>query len=94
MIPTNTTTTLLEQLQLQNEKVWRIYKNMGTMHEALKNQVIDTIEYMYLKELKNKYTSFPRVRYHDVIEHLIDQYGKIMTVGIKYNNQQMNYMID
>ena len=72
MIPTNTTTTLLEQLQLQNEKVWRIYKNMGTMHEALKNQVIDTIEYMYLKELKNKYTGFLGVLCHDLFDHLLD----------------------
>ena len=78
-MPMNATTALQEQLQLQHNEGRRIYENTGTMDEALKNQVIYTSKYTYLKELKNNYTSFLRVTCHDLLEHLLDRYGKITT---------------
>ena len=48
-IPTNSTTFIWEQLQLKHYEGQRIYNNMGTMDESLKNQVIDIVEDTYLK---------------------------------------------
>ena len=42
-IPPNGTASHQDQLQIQHEKVRRIYKHMGTMDEALKNKVMDIV---------------------------------------------------
>ena len=44
MVTPNTTASHLYQLQLQHGEGWRIYENMETMDEALKNQVIAAAE--------------------------------------------------
>ena len=67
---------------------------MGTIHETLKNQVIDAVEETYLKELKKSYTRFVGVICHDLLKHLLNQYRKIMTADLKSNNQQMNNPIE
>ena len=64
------------------------------MDEALKNQVINSVEETYLKELKNKYTGFFGVTRCNLFGHLLDQYGKITTVNLESNNQRMNEPID
>ena len=67
---------------------------MVTMYEALKNQVIDTTEETYLEDLKNIYTGFLVVTYHNLLKHLFDWYEKITTADIESNNQLMNKLID
>ena len=76
--------------QFQHYEGHIIYKNTGTVDESLKNQVIDTSEDTYLKELKNKYTIFLRVTCNNILEHIINRYGNITTTDIEFNNQQMN----
>ena len=49
------------------------------MNEALKNQVIENVKYVYLKKLKNNYNGFFGVTWRDILEHILDQYGNIMT---------------
>ena len=94
MLPTNTTAALREQLQLQHDKGWRIYEDTGTMYEALKNQSIDTAKYTYLKELKNKYTNILEVTCCNLLNRVLDRYGKIAPAYIEDNNQRMNEPID
>ena len=64
------------------------------MDEPLKNQVIDTSEYMYLKEFNNKYTVFLGDTCRDLLEHLLDRYGNITIADLEFNNQWMNELID
>ena len=90
----NATASLREQLQLQHDEGRIIYENTVTMDESLNNQVIDTAKDTYLKELENKYTGFLGFTCRDIIEHLIDQYGRITTAYLEYNNQQMNDLIN
>ena len=41
------------------------------MDKSLKNQVIDTVEDMYLKGLKNKYTAFIGVMCRDLLRNIL-----------------------
>ena len=50
------------------------------MDEALNNQVIGTVKYNFIKDLKNKYTAFLGVTFRDLLKHLIYWYRKVMTV--------------
>ena len=56
------------------------------MDEALKNQVINTMEYTYIKEIKNNYTMLLGVIVCDFLKNLIDRYGKNMAAGFEVNN--------
>ena len=66
----NSTVDLREQPQIQHYKGHKICKNIGTMDETLKSQVIDTVKDTYLKGLKNKYTGILGVTFHDFLKHL------------------------
>ena len=91
--PKNTTAYHQDQMQHHNDEVCQIYDNSGTIDEATKNQFIGTAKDTYLKELKNYY-GFIGVTCHDILKYIIDQCGNITTIGLKANNQQMNYPID
>ena len=60
---------------------------MVMMDEALKNQDINSIKNIYLKEFKNRYTGFLGVTCHDFPEHLINQYIKITTADLESKSQ-------
>ena len=59
---------------------------METTDRAIKNQVIDTVKDMYLKELNNEYTGFLGVTCHDLLKHLINRYMNIMTTELESKN--------
>lgn len=60
------------------------------MDDSLKKQVVNSNKYKYFKELKNKYTGFLRITCHNLLKHLLNQYGNITTPYLKANNQRMN----
>ena len=49
---------------------------------------------MYLKEFNNNYTGFLRVICHNLLNNLLNRYGKITNADLKTNNQRMNQRID
>jgi hypothetical protein len=65
---------------LENQQV---YDDHHSMDDALKAQVIDTIQDTYLCEMRNKYTGYLGVTTRDLLDHLLDQYGKITPTDIE-----------
>jgi hypothetical protein len=63
------TTAQREAHQSQHKEAQRIYENHQNMHDALKSQVIDTINDTYLCELRNKYTGYLGVSTRDLFDH-------------------------
>ena len=53
------------------------------MGEALKHQIIETIEDTYITELHNKYTGFMGVKTIYLFHHLMDRYGKITETDLR-----------
>ena len=64
------------------------------MDDALKGQIIDIIEDTYLCELCNKCTGYLGVTTRDLLDHLIDGYGKITTADFEANKSRLNELID
>ena len=64
------------------------------MDKALKNQVINTLEDTYKKELKNNYISFSGVTFRYLLEHQIYWHRKITTAYLQMKNIRMNELID
>jgi hypothetical protein len=60
----------------------QIYDNHTNMDDALKAQVINTIQDPYNYEMQNTYTGYLDVPTRDLLDHLLDCYGKITPADI------------
>lgn len=81
--------------QLRNfEERQRVYNNHNNMDDALKGLIIDAINDPYICELRNKYTGYLGVTTRDLLDHLLDRYGKITPADIETCKKRMNEPID
>ena len=83
-----------EEARIQHKEERRVYDNNQSMDDALKAQIIDTIDDTYLCELRNKYTGYLGISTRDLIDHLLDRYGKITPADIAACKRRMNDPID
>ena len=94
-IPNGSTTETREQIIREEHKEDRyIFDNKTTMDDALKGEMVDTIEDAYLYDLRNRYTRYLGVTTRDLPDHLIDWYGKITAANHEANKIRMNDPID
>jgi uncharacterized protein (DUF433 family) len=88
------TATARESNALNHKELRRIFDNHHNMDAALKAQVIDTIQDTYIGELRNKYTGYLGVTTRDLLDHLLDRYGKITPADIVACKKEMTAPID
>ena len=79
---------------LEHKEERRIYINHNMMEDALKSIIIDTVDEVYISKLWNKYTSYLGITARDLLDHLLDWYGKITTADVEECKKQMNEPID
>ena len=92
--PIGSNTAARETQRLNHTEERRIYDNPQNMDDALKAMIVDTIDETYLNELRNKYTGYLGVSTRDLIDHLLDRYGKITPADIADCKNRMNDAID
>ena len=64
------------------------------MDDALKHQIIETIEDTYIAELLREYIGLMRVKMIDLLHHLMDRYGKITETYLKENHKILDEALD
>jgi hypothetical protein len=94
IIPAGAAKTVREQVRAEHLENRRVFYNHHNMDDALKAQVIDTIQDPYLSEMRNKYTGYLEVTTRDLLDHLLDRYGKITPVAIEDCKRRINEPID
>jgi hypothetical protein len=77
IIPHATTTSNRELLHTKHQELRRIYDSHTNMDDALKLQVINSVQETYICEMQNKYTGYLGTTTRDLLDHLLDRYGKI-----------------
>jgi hypothetical protein len=92
--PNNANKAQRESQRLEFKEDRRIYESHIIMDNALKSQVIDTINNTYLCELRNKYTGYMKISTRDLFDHLLDRYGKITPADIETCKRRMNEPTD
>ena len=63
------------------------------MESALKAQVIEAVEEMYLVVLRNRYTAYLGVSVRDLLDHLLLRYGRISARDWEQERQQDKYTL-
>ena len=94
IIPPQSTAPAREQIRTQHKEDRRIFDNHNNMDDALKAQVIDTIDDTYICEMRNKYTGYLGITTRDLVDHLLDRYGKITPADIEACKRRMIEPID
>jgi hypothetical protein len=94
LIPNNASTIQCENRRIDHKEARRIFDNHTNMEDALKAQVIDTIDDRYICEIRNKYTGYLGISTCDLLDHLLDRYGKITATDLEANKKQMNEPLD
>ena len=59
--------------------------------QALKNQLIETVDAIYFKEIQNKVTEYTNMTLQQMLQHLYDTYGKITKDKTKHDCEEMNH---
>jgi hypothetical protein len=94
LFPANAAEITKENRRTQHKEQRRIYDRATNMEDALKAQVIDTIASPYISEMRNKYTGYLGVSTRDLLDHLLDRYGRITSADITKCKQRMEEPID
>ena len=93
-VPATANLAQRKQLQDEHNKKRRIYKNVHTMDEALKQHIIDAFYGTYVAELRHNYTGYLGFMTRDLLGHLLYLYGEISPLDIKENDTRYNESVD
>jgi hypothetical protein len=79
-LPANAATR--ETDRINHKAAQKLYEHHNNMNDALKTQIIDTVADTYIGELRNRYTGYMGVAPRDLIDHLLERYGRITASDI------------
>ena len=94
IIPPGTTaanTSAIIRQHTEELREWREYINISA---ALRNQLIEAIDPIYLRSQRNRHTGYAGVSIRDLLQYLITTYGLITPLDLKKNNDQLNEQWD
>ena len=72
-VPSTATSASQQQLQDQHAEEHRIFTNHVNMDDALKTQLLDSVEEPYVSKLRNSYTGYMGVRTRYLLDHIMDR---------------------
>jgi hypothetical protein len=68
--------------RINDRAAQKLFEQHNNMNAALKTQIIDSIADTYIGELHNRYTGYMVVTPRDLIDHLLERYGRITASDI------------
>jgi hypothetical protein len=71
-------------------EVIRQYEEYQVLMQALRRQIIETVEELYFMSLRNKYTRYNALSPTTILDHLFTNYGKLTPEDMLRNEQRMN----
>ena len=89
-VPSTATSASRQQLHDQHAEEHQIFTNNVNMDDTFKTQFLDAVEDPYVSELRNHYTGYIGVTTRDLLDHLMDRYGKITAADLKSNEARIN----
>lgn len=70
-------------MHLEHHEEQRLFNSHHDLDDALKAQVIDTIQDTYICEMRNNYTGYLGVTTWDLLDHLLYPYSKSTPADIE-----------
>jgi hypothetical protein len=86
IIPVGASPSGIRALERNHKESLRLWKEKNTVDEALKKQIISTVETIYLKSINNYYSGYSGIPARAMIDHLYARYGNINPTRIEEND--------
>ena len=83
-----------DEIVRQHKEATRIFENCTNTDLALKAQLCEAVQDVYLEEKRNRYTGYLTVPTKELMDHLLKRYGKITDGDLQLNKQRMNEPMD
>ena len=78
---------IADALRANKEKL-RQFDEYNVVMQALRKQIVDTVEDKYIMSMRNKYTRYNSVHPKDLLKYLFDTYGKITPEDVIENERK------
>ena len=83
-----------EAIIMEHKELRRIFDTIINVDFAIKKLVIIAVQDVYLAEKNSRYMGFHNVSTMELLEHLMQRYGKISPLAIKSNKNTMDEPLD
>ena len=77
-----------DALRANTEKI-RQFDEYNVVMQALRKQIVDTVEEKFIMSLRNKYTRYSSVHPKDLLAYLFETYGKITPEDVITNEKKL-----
>jgi hypothetical protein len=94
IIPAGATAAQTSSLERQHTESLRIWREYNIVQDALKHQLMQAIDPIYIESLNNRYTGFAGVMIWQVINHLYQRYGNITAHDLDKNDKLFKHPYD
>lgn len=93
-IPANTTVANTNRLVREHTAALKTYQEYTCTDIALKQQILDTYDDVYLQDLQNRHTGYATTSALQLIQHLYTAYGQIDQTSLSENTASINTPYD
>jgi hypothetical protein len=87
IIPPTATQVAIRALERQHEESLRMWRTHNTVQDAIKAQIVQAINPIWIETLNNRYTGYAGVTIRDLLNHLYDRYGSITAHDLDENDK-------
>lgn len=88
-IPPGTSAANTAVIVRAHQEQQRQYKEHQNLQRALKKQLQNAVEPLYLRAIKDSNAGYNNINIYDMLRHLFDSYGQITPLDIKDNYDRM-----
>ena len=86
IVPNNATAAQLQTILRTHKEHLRLWKLYTHVDAALKQQLVNGVNQMYLRTLENRHTGFAAVTTCQLIDHLLNTYGNLTPTDLASND--------
>ena len=94
VIPTTASVRQANDIQMNFKENRRIFNEYTMTDKALKQQLLSSINDIYIKALKHPISAYSKVTTKEILAHLYDRYGQLTPQDLKTNDDNMNKAYD
>ena len=94
IIPRESSARVAADARVQHAEEKRMFNEYIATDKALKSQIIQAVDGLYLKELKHRITGYANVFTRAMLEHLYSAYGKMIPQDLQHLDEDMKTPYD
>jgi hypothetical protein len=84
----------IRAIERQHEESIRMWRTHTTVQDAIKAQIVQAINPIWIETLNNRYTGYAGVTMRDLLNHLYDRYGAITAHDLEENDKHFRHEYD